>query len=373
MRITESTVAMVGQHSFSQRTKLFESTRLWGKEGTIEPKDDLSWVEQKGDRLELSKEARKLLKTMGEKKEKKVAEEAEVDETKASDGETNLFELSEIDKRKIRLIEQFLSALTGKKVKLEVMDKEQIPEQTPLDTQHLPDQKGSAKQARSRREGWGFEYHRTETYYESEQLSFAAKGQVKTTDGQTIDFDVQLNMSREFMSSSSFILKAGDALIDPLVINYAGPAAELTENKYEFDINADGILENISFLQPGSGFLALDLNGDGAINDGSELFGPQSGDGFAELAAYDKDGNGWIDEGDAVYEQLRLWSKDLEGNDILTTLREADVGAIFLGNAEAEFGMKNQANQLLGQNHKAGVYLKESGGAGVVQQIDLAV
>ncbi len=56
-----------------------------------------------------------------------------------------------------------------------------------------------------------------------------------------------------------------------------------------------------------------------------------------------------------------------------TSLREADVGAIYLGNAEAEFALKNQANHLLAQNRKAGIYLKESGGAGIVQQIDLAV
>ena len=41
----------------------------------------------------------------------------------------------------------------------------------------------------------------------------------------------------------------------------------------------------------GSGYLALDKNGDGTINDGSELFGTRNGDGFADLAQYDEDGN----------------------------------------------------------------------------------
>mgnify|MGYP000465316364 CR=1 FL=1 len=54
-------------------------------------------------------------------------------------------------------------------------------------------------------------------------------------------------------------------------------------------------------LQGGSGYLALNKNGDGVINDGSELFGTASGDGFYDLSMYDEDGNGWIDENDHAY------------------------------------------------------------------------
>ncbi len=37
------------------------------------------------------------------------------------------------------------------------------------------------------------------------------------------------------------------------------------------------------------------------INDGSELFGTSSGDGFKDLATYDEDENGWIDENDSIF------------------------------------------------------------------------
>ena len=87
----------------------------------------------------------------------------------------------------------------------------------------------------------------------------------------------------------------------------------------------------ISFVGPGSGFLALDQNGDGTVNDGSGLFGARTGNGFHELAAYDDDGNGWIDEGDSVYVGLRIWEKDAEGNDRLMALGKRGLGAIFLG------------------------------------------
>lgn len=61
-------------------------------------------------------------------------------------------------------------------------------------------------------------------------------------------------------------------------------------------MDCDGKQEEISKLNAGCGYLALDKNGDGVINDGNELFGVKTGDGFYELSKYDSDLNGWIDE-----------------------------------------------------------------------------
>jgi len=62
------------------------------------------------------------------------------------------------------------------------------------------------------------------------------------------------------MSEESVSIRAGDAaLTDPLVINYAGPAADLTSAKFSFDLDADGTDDHISFVSPGSGVLTLDL------------------------------------------------------------------------------------------------------------------
>lgn len=134
-------------------------------------------------------------------------------------------------------------------------------------------------------------------------------------------------------------LRMGDARQkkDPLVINFAGTAAQLTDTKFSFDLNADGTAEQVSFLAGGSGFLALDKSGDGKINDGSELFGPATGQGFQELAAYDDDHNQWIDENDSLYTQLCLFNKDVQGNDVLSTLKQANIGAVYLGNVTTPF------------------------------------
>ena len=119
--------------------------------------------------------------------------------------------------------------------------------------------------------------------------------------------------------------------------------------------------------------MVLDRNGDGKINNGSELFGAQSGNGFAELSALDSDHNGWIDENDNAYSQLRVWTKDSAGKVQLSTLKQADVGAINLASVATPFDLKTADNDLQGQIRASGIYLKESGGAGSVQQVDLTV
>lgn len=80
----------------------------------------------------------------------------------------------------------------------------------------------------------------------------------------------------------------------------------------------------------------------------------------------------WIDEGDSIFNQLLVWSKDSQGNDILSSVADKGVGALYLGNINTQFSIKNQLNQLQGEIAKTGVYLRESGEAGTIRQIDLA-
>ncbi len=220
----------------------------------------------------------------------------------------------------------------------------------------------------------GGEIIREKTTFESEAVSFAAKGLVKTADGKTIDIDMQLNMSRSFYESSKTTLNwgsPGGKLCDPLVVNFGGKAASLTQRKFSFDLDADGKMDEIAFAGAGSGFLALDKNGDGKINDGNELFGPQSGNGFADLRGYDADKNGWIDENDEVFAKLRVWSRDEYGNDQLFTLKELGIGAIYLGETETQFQMSDDKGQMQGQMRSTSFFLKENGGAGYIHHIDL--
>lgn len=221
--------------------------------------------------------------------------------------------------------------------------------------------------------GWGMTYDRHESYTEAEQTTFSASGTVNTADGRQISFSLQLSMSRTYHEESDVSLRLGDAAkkTDPLVLNFSGTAAQLTDQRFAFDLNADGQAEQINFVAPGSGFLVFDRNGDGKVNDGRELFGPTSNDGFQELSALDSDQNGWIDENDPAFGQLQLWTGTGDGGDQLQSLAASGVGAIALSRISTPFDIKNNDNQLIAHIRNSGIFLQESGATGTIQQIDL--
>lgn len=353
MKIASSNILLTSQHSAIEKHTIRESLKMWV--GNHRPDFEGQGAAQKAARpadvVRLSPEG------------KAAAQADPSKQTAAVDPEKEL----EKDPRYM-LIKLMVEALTGKQIKLVKIEDLQ-PATTAKDIQD-PNKAAASEQPEPA--GYGVEYDRHETHYEAEQTAFSATGIVTTADGKEIKFDLNLTMSREHFEQTDVSLRLGDAKKkDPLVINFAGTAAQLTNAKFSFDLDADGTADQVSFVGAGSGFLALDKNGDGKINDGKELFGPASGSGFQELSAYDQDKNNWIDENDAVYAQLKVWTKDANGNDALSTLAQKNVGAIYLGNVSTPFDLKNGQNQLDGQVKSSGIYLKENGGAGTVQQIDL--
>jgi hypothetical protein len=214
-----------------------------------------------------------------------------------------------------------------------------------------------------------------ESVYQQETAQFAATGEIHTADGQTINISMSLSMSRESYESSDTSIRIASATKDPLVINFDGTAAQLSDTKFAFDLTADGKKELISQLTGNRAFLAIDKNQDGTINDGTELFGPKTGSGFNELAQYDDDKNGWIDEQDAAFTKLLLWMNPGSEQQKLVDLKTAGVGALYTGNAQTPFHLQNSQNSKLnlGVIQATGVFLKENGDAGTIQHVDLAV
>lgn len=209
--------------------------------------------------------------------------------------------------------------------------------------------------------------------WERENTSFSTVGTVRTSDGREINFNVNVGMSREFEQYYQNDLEiASFNMCDPLVINMDTDVTELSDQTFYFDIDADGEMDEISQLGAGSGYLALDKNGDGVINDGSELFGTESGNGFKDLAQYDDDGNGWIDENDAIWSKLQIWTKDENGNDKLYRLADKGVGAICLQNTATDFTLKGDDGHTKGAIRSSGVFLYENGNVGTVQHVDVA-
>ena len=124
--------------------------------------------------------------------------------------------------------------------------------------------------------------------------------------------------------------EANEALptVDPLIINFNRGNSDNNglfnvDNGVHFDLDNNGIAEKTAWIDPSKGFLVLDRNGDGKINNGGDLFGDQvilnngnrSKSGFEALAELDDNvdevtgeiGDGIIDEKDSKFSELKVW------------------------------------------------------------------
>jgi hypothetical protein len=107
-------------------------------------------------------------------------------------------------------------------------------------------------------------------------------------------------------------------VLSPLLIDTAGNGFDLTDpdGGVAFDLNPDGRLENLAWTRYRSddGFLALDRNGNGQIDDGNELFGSATiqdrvpkPNGFNALRRFDENEDEAITLDDSVFSRLVVW------------------------------------------------------------------
>lgn len=236
----------------------------------------------------------------------------------------------------------------------------------------------SAEIPRAPADGGGFELRRVRTREESELLQVDVQGRVVTADGRRIDLSLHLELQRQWRETRTEVITREGVEApkrkDPLVINLSGAPAAFESGRIDFDLDADGVADSIPNVTAASGFLALDRNGNGTIDDGTELFGARSGNGFAELAALDDDGNGWIDETDRAWQTLRIWRRDASGEDRMQTLGQAGVGALHVRAVQGAFEYRDAEQAPIAENRATGLWLRESdGAAGSMQQLDFFV
>ena len=209
-------------------------------------------------------------------------------------------------------------------------------------------------------------------YSQEESLFFSAQGAVQTTDGRDIAFNFGLSMTRTSTVINQTSLGMVASYIDPLILQFDGQSPLLTDSTFLFDLDGDGIREDLACPGRGCGFLAFDRNGDGCINNGLELFGPTSGSGFGELALLDSDANQWIDENDPLFDRLSIWNPQKGEGSSLLSLRQAGVGALAVLHAGTGFELQSLGGTILGRIRANGIFLTEKGEVRSLQEIDLA-
>ena len=141
-----------------------------------------------------------------------------------------------------------------------------------------------------------------------------------------------------------------------------------------FDHNGDGVSHKSSWISKEDGILAYDRNGNGKIDDGSELFGnftqikDKDGnqrlakDGYEALKEFDSNNDGLIDNKDDKFKDLKIW-QDANSNGIsdegeLKSLDELGIASLSLNH--------NEVNEDLGGGNTLslkGSYIKTDGTA----------
>ena len=388
MKIASSNIALQSDHSKKEQHYVAETLRVRNGDN-ISVETQRTYLGQSENssqtKVSLSEKALQLLQNEQENANKN----ANANLLRRSVQNNNAVQNNEIDAPedpKLLLIRAIIEAISGKSIKFvsesaaNQSDKTNSTTPTMANIANIANANGGEVIAvSSGNTAFGLRYNSNEVIKENETTNFSASGIIKTADGKEIQFQCDLSMQRSFYMDNSTEIFMGastdrKSLCDPLIINFAGTAAELKNTTFAFDLNADGSAENIQELAAGSAFLVLDKNKDGKINNGNEMFGTQSGDGFADLSVYDEDGNGWIDENDSVYNSLGVWNNSAYGGKI-RSLKEAGIGAIYLQNANTEFSIKDKTtNELQGQIRKTGIFLNEkNGNIGTIQHVDLAI
>ena len=164
------------------------------------------------------------------------------------------------------------------------------------------------------------------------------------------------------------------ATVDPLILDLGAPGLEFIsgENSVSFDINADGVADQIAWTAGEDGILALDLDGNGTIDNGSEIFSPWFNGGsyagsLAALATLDDNGDGVIDSGDAAFGSLQVW-QDLSHDGVsgageLKTLADHGITAINLDAAPVDGTVDGQ------QIVTEGTFSKADGSSGTFVEV----
>ncbi|MBM6550842.1 FG-GAP repeat domain-containing protein [Marinomonas ostreistagni] len=241
-----------------------------------------------------------------------------------------------------------------------------VPPEETADSANEPNNSNSRQTVMAMRE-----YHQV---IETESSQVAIQGKLELSDGRKLNVDFRMDMARSRQEEYwGELTISSQRQVDPLVVNLNNNGAQLTQRRMDFDLDGDGETERVAFATGDSAFLARDRNNNGTIDDGSELFGPQSGSGFADLAEHDSNGDGLIDQLDDIWQELVLVQRDEAGNESLLSLADVGIDAFVLERTYTPFGLFNAHGERMGNIRETGLYVRENGTVDSLQHVDLTI
>jgi hypothetical protein len=205
---------------------------------------------------------------------------------------------------------------------------------------------------------------------QSEQsgLDVSFDGKIQTKDGKEIAFSLSIKWDQKFLEMQRIRMQDGKVMQDPLIISLDG-TPPVSSEKIDFNLNSSA--KQINKLNSNAGYLVNDRNSNQKADDGSELFGPQTSNGFKELALYDDDKNGWIDSADKVFKQLYIWNAQ-QNSDGMVSLEQAGIGAISLSTVDVNYTQKSSIDDSIANFKEASVAVGEDGQSYGVFSVDLS-
>jgi len=170
------------------------------------------------------------------------------------------------------------------------------------------------------------------------------------------------------LSASNFVGAA-----DPIILDLTGDGYAFGATA-DFDIDGDGVADRVTWNSSNDGILAADLDGNGVIDSGTELFTPgfaggSFASGVAALASLDSNGDGVVDARDPAFASLRIW-QDANADGVsdageLATLADHGIAAISAGAAETAEFIDGQAVTARGS------FLRSDGSTGGFVEVQL--
>ena len=156
----------------------------------------------------------------------------------------------------------------------------------------------------------------------------------------------------------------------PIALDLDGDGVEFLgiTSGVTFDYHGDGSAESTAWVGSDDGLLALDRNGDGIVNDGSEIVFAR--DGLTDLqglaADYDSNRDGVLDANDVDFAKFGVW-QDANSNGVTDageyrSLSDAGIVSIGLVSDGIAYSAANGSVSVAGQS----VYAKADGSTGIV-------